>query len=66
MYKAIGSVTGKVYATGTNKCDCHRVLNEKYREIAKRRIYTSGNSQKVTAVYPEPLIITDQEVKVDA
>lgn len=62
MYKAIGIITGKVYVTGTTKRECHRLLDKNYREVAQRRVYTSGNAQKLTTIYPEPLVITDQEV----
>lgn len=58
MYKAVGFISGRVYATGASKRECYRALDVKYREVSSKRFYGSGgNYQTVVWVYPEPLVI---------
>lgn len=57
MYKAVGFISGRVYATGASKRECYRALDVKYREVSSKKFFGSGNYQTIVRVYPEPLVI---------
>ncbi len=54
MYKAIGRLTGKVYATGS-KAECNRKLIEKFPSFGER--HENGTKNQINQVLPEQIII---------